>query len=197
MEDEIIKGNISSNLIKYRKLSGLTQYDLALKLNYSDKAVSKWERGEALPDIIILHKIATLFEITVNDLLANPETTPKKVNEPKRKVNTLVITLLSIGLVWLVSTSIFVFFNMFDVFKDKIWLAYIYSIPVSMLVSIVFTKIFKQRILMYLSISALIWTVLLSVHLTIDAWIMFIIGIPLQVLTVLWFFRKKKVKNND
>ena len=194
MQDEIIKNNISSNLIKYRKLSGLTQYDLALKLNYSDKAVSKWERGEALPDIIILYKIATIFEITVNDLLANPETTPKKVNEPKRKVNTLVITLLSIGLVWLVSTSIFVFFIMFDVFKDKIWLAYIYSIPVSMIVSIVFTKIFKQRILMYLSISALIWTVLLSVHLTIDAWIMFIIGIPLQVLTILWFFRKKKVK---
>ena len=195
MEDEVIKSNISTNLIKYRKLSGLTQYDLALKLNYSDKAVSKWERGEALPDILILHKIATLFGITVNDLLASPEESKKPVATQKKKINTLVITLLAIGLVWLVSTSIFVFFNMFNLFKDKIWLAYIYAIPISMIVAIVFTKIFKQRIVMYLSISALIWTVLLSIHLTIDAWILFIIGIPLQVLTILWFFRKKKVKN--
>ena len=195
MQDEIIKNNISNNLIKYRKLSGLTQYDLALKLNYSDKAVSKWERGEALPDILILHKIATLFGITVNDLLSDPETTKKPATSQKKKINTLVITLLAIGLVWLVSTSIFVFFNMFNLFKDKIWLAYIYSIPISMIVAIVFTKIFKQRIVMYLSISALIWTVLLSIHLTIDAWILFIIGIPLQILTILWFFRKKKVKN--
>ena len=195
MEDEVIKSNISTNLIKYRKLSGLTQYDLALKLNYSDKAVSKWERGEALPDILILHKIATLFGITVNDLLASPEEYKKPVASQKKKINTLVITLLAIGLVWLVSTSIFVFFNMFDLLKDKVWLAYIYSIPISMIVAIVFTKIIKQRIVMYLSISALIWTVLLSIHLTIDAWILFIIGIPLQVLTILWFFRKKKVKN--
>ncbi len=196
MEDEIIKNNISSNLIKYRKLSGLTQYDLALKLNYSDKAVSKWERGEALPDIIILHKLATLFGISVNDLLSDPETTKKPVTSQKKKINTLVITLLSIGLVWLVSTAVFVLFNMFNFLKDEIWLAYIYSIPVSMIVSIVFTKIFKQRILLYASISILIWTVLLSIHLTINVWIVYIIGIPLQVLTILWFFRKKIVKNN-
>ena len=194
MEDEIIKSNISTNLIKYRKLSGLTQYDLALKLNYSDKAVSKWERGEALPDVLILYKIANLFGITVNDLLSSPNETPKTVSTQKKKINSLVITLLSIGLVWLVATAVFVIFNMFDIKKDKVWLAYIYSIPVSMIVAIVFTKIFKQRILTYLSISALIWTVLLSVHLTINVWLVYIVGIPLQVLTILWFFRKKKVK---
>ena len=194
MEDEIIKSNISTNLIKYRKLSGLTQYDLALKLNYSDKAVSKWERGEALPDVLILYKIANLFGITVNDLLSSPNETPKTVSTQKKKINSLVITLLSIGLVWLVATAVFVIFNMFDIKKDKVWLAYIYSIPVSMIVAIVFTKIFKQRILTYLSISALIWTVLLSLHLTINVWLVYIVGIPLQVLTILWFFRKKKVK---
>ncbi len=194
MEDEIIKSNISTNLIKYRKLSGLTQYDLALKLNYSDKAVSKWERGEALPDVLILYKIANLFGITVNDLLSSPNETPKTVSTQKKKINSLVITLLAIGLVWFVATAVFVIFNMFDIVKDKVWLAYIYSIPVSMIVAIVFTKIFKQRILTYLSISALIWTVLLSVHLTINVWLVYIVGIPLQVLTILWFFRKKKVK---
>lgn len=195
MEDEIIKSNISSNLIKYRKLLGLTQYDMAIKLNYSDKAVSKWERGEALPDILILHKIATLFGVTVNDLLNSPETTPKTIIQPKKKINGLVITLLAIGLVWLVATAVFVLFNIFNILKDKSWLTYIYAIPVSMIVSIVFTKIYKQRVLTYLSISALIWTILLSVHLTVDAWLVFILGIPVQVLTILWFFRKKKVKN--
>ena len=195
MQDEIIKNNISSNLIKYRKLLGLTQYDLALKLNYSDKAVSKWERGEALPDILILSKIATLYGVTVNDLLSSPENAIKTAISPKKKIDGLVITLLSIGLVWLVATAVFVLFNIFNFFEDKSWLSYIYAIPVSMIVSIVFTKIYKQRILNYLSISALIWSVLLSIHLTVSAWLVFILGIPVQILTILWFFRKKKVKN--
>ena len=160
-----------------------------------DSAVTKWERGEALPDILILYKIASLYGITVNDLLENPETALKPATPQKKKVNTLVITLLAIGLVWLVSTFIFVVFNIFNILKDKTWLAYIYSIPVSMVVAIIFTKLFKQRIVMYFAISSLIWTVLLSIHLTVDVWIVYILGIPLQVLTILWYFRKKKVKN--
>ena len=63
MED--LKDIISKNIIKFRKLSGLTQGELAEKLNYSDKAVSKWERSESLPDIVVLKQIADVFEVSV------------------------------------------------------------------------------------------------------------------------------------
>ena len=70
MVDENVKYRIGANIAAYRKRDGLTQASLAEKLNYSDKAVSKWERGESVPDVLTLMQLAELFGITVNELLA-------------------------------------------------------------------------------------------------------------------------------
>ena len=69
MEDEQVKARIGANIAYYRKQAGLTQVGLAEKLNYSDKAVSKWERGDSIPDVLTLMQIATLFGVKVDDLL--------------------------------------------------------------------------------------------------------------------------------
>ncbi len=193
MDEEILKRNISTNIVKYRKQLGLTQYDMAEKLNYSDKAISKWERGEALPDILILNKIAKIFNISINTLLSNPnEACETVLPNKKKKINPLVVSLLSIGIVWLTATVFFVAFNIFGLFEGYTWLVYIYAIPASMIVAIVFSGIWaKKRIYQYLFISALIWSILLSIFLTFYVWMIFILGIPLQVLTILWYFRKK------
>ena len=61
--EEQIKENIAKNLIKYRKAHNLTQIQLAEKLNYSDKSISKWERQESIPDLVILSNIAKLYGI--------------------------------------------------------------------------------------------------------------------------------------
>ena len=76
MDGEILKVMIGSNIAAYRKRAGLTQAGLAEKLNYSDKAVSKWERGESIPDVLTLMQLAELFEISVNDLLVDPNALP-------------------------------------------------------------------------------------------------------------------------
>ena len=73
MDGEKLKQQIGSNIASYRKRAGLTQAGLAEKLNYSDKAVSKWERGESIPDVLTLMQLAGQFEVTVNDLLSDPE----------------------------------------------------------------------------------------------------------------------------
>ena len=52
-----------------RKKNNWTQAKLADKLNYSDKAISKWERAEAVPDIETLHALAELFGVTVDYFL--------------------------------------------------------------------------------------------------------------------------------
>ena len=78
MDDEKLKKQVGANIAAYRKRAGLTQAGLAEKLNYSDKAVSKWERGESVPDVVTLVQLAELFEITVNDLLADPDKLPEK-----------------------------------------------------------------------------------------------------------------------
>ncbi|MBR2054127.1 MAG: helix-turn-helix transcriptional regulator, partial [Clostridia bacterium] len=70
MQEETLRQSIARNLTFYRKLAGHTQAELAEQLNYSDKSVSKWERGEGVPDIYVLQQIAELYRITVNDLIS-------------------------------------------------------------------------------------------------------------------------------
>ena len=76
MDLDSLKERIGANIALQRKQSGLTQAGLAEKLNYSDKAVSKWERGESMPDVLNLMQLAEQFDITVNELLEDPDQLP-------------------------------------------------------------------------------------------------------------------------
>ena len=76
MNDEKLKLQLGANIVAYRKQYRLTQAALAEKLNYSDKAVSKWERGESMPDVMTLVQLAEIFEVTVDDLLKDPNALP-------------------------------------------------------------------------------------------------------------------------
>ena len=69
MDDELLKNRIGRNIASYRKQARLTQAGLAEKLNYSDKAVSKWERAESIPDITVLKAIADMFEVPLDYLV--------------------------------------------------------------------------------------------------------------------------------
>lgn len=180
---------VANNLTMYRKNAGLTQLELAEKLNYSDKAVSKWERGDSLPDLYILHTLALMFGITLNDLVTVTEKPKQNVN----KLNRIVILLLSIGLTWLVAISVFSFLMIFS--AGMVWMPFIYAIPASAIVTIVFSKLWKYRKLLFFSISLLYYTIPLSVCMQVrwqyNMYVLFFLAIPLQILTILWFFRKK------
>ena len=181
---------VAKNLIKFRKANGLTQLELAEKLNYSDKAISKWERGESLPDVYMLQIIANMFDITLNDLVSENTV----VNKPKTQFNNSVVMALSVGIAWLVAVVLFTLLVITKI--NMAWLTFVYAIPVSLIISIVFCKVFDYKILLFLSISGLYYTIPLSLCLTIG-WVenialLFLIAIPLQILTILWHFRKKK-----
>ena len=69
MTEQEFRKKLSDNLIKYRKLNGLTQAELADCISYSDKSVSKWERGEGVPDVFVLLNIARLYAVSVSELI--------------------------------------------------------------------------------------------------------------------------------
>ena len=71
-----------------RKEVGLTQSQLAEKLNITDRAVSKWETGRTLPDSSIMLDLCNILKITVNDLLTGEIVTME--NYDKEKENTLI-----------------------------------------------------------------------------------------------------------
>ena len=110
-----VKLIISKNIIKYRKKMGLTQLELAEKLNYSDKTLSKWERGESMPDIVTLKQLADIFMISVDVLISTEDTiisfVPVKERKKISKRNIISISLLSAGIVWFIATIAFVILN--------------------------------------------------------------------------------------
>ena len=199
---------ISKNICELRSEMNMTQLQLAELLNYSDKAVSKWERGEALPDVTVLKRTADYFGVTVDYLLESDhagDSHPTKALVKQRKRNRAVITLMSVACVWLVATIAFaVIVSLEGSFAP--WLVFIYSIPVSMIVSVVFNSIWGYRRLNFLIVSAMIWGLIVSVYLTVrlvaltNLWVLFIVGIPLQFITIflpgigLFRFKQGKVR---
>lgn len=183
------RGLVAKNLTMYRKANGLTQLELAEKLNYSDKAISKWERGESLPDLYILQTIADMFGITLNDLVSE-QAEPKK---NQNKFNKNVIMLLSVGLTWLIAVIVFVILSMAQL--PMLWMPFIYALPTSCIVLIVFTKMWKYRKLLFSSISLLYFTTALAVCMQLswkfNSYGLFFVAAALQILTIFWFCRKK------
>lgn len=191
MTENDFKKLVSENLQYYRKLNNLTQLQLAEILNYSDKSISKWERGESLPDLYILANIANLFGITINDLISENKTKPVH----KKKFNNLFITLIAVGIVWLVATICFVLLNIFVPTLEKTYLAFIYAVPVSMIVLLVFTNIWGNKLQVFFALTILYWTIPLSLYLSIDykqLWLLFLIIIPLQIITIFFFLLRKE-----
>lgn len=212
MDDEKLKRQIGANIAAQRKNVGLTQAGLAEKLNYSDKAVSKWERGESVPDVLTLMALAEQFGITVNDLLADPEALPgnpgklekamTQVSEKalKRKANKNVILALSSTLVWFVALLAFVLLSSFDFLEKYSCLLFFVAIPANAIVLLSLRSAWRDFRWNKALISIIVWGCLLSIFAVIQAvwsynfWKIFLLGIPGQIAIFLWFrmFRPMK-----
>ena len=200
---EEIKLIIAKNISELRTTGKMTQLELAEKLNYSDKAVSKWERGESIPDVITLKAIADMFGVTVDYLLCEHEKTETPPTTKHARNNRLFITLISVMAVWLFGTCAYSFGWIFETY---LWMAFVVCVPISAVVLLIFNSIWGRRIWNLFIISGLVWSVLLSVFIgvsvytTHNIWIILTIGVPAQVVISLCFgiravpSRKKKNK---
>ena len=183
---------IAENISVLRKAAKLTQAELAEKLNYSDKAVSKWERGESIPDVIVLAELATLFSVTVDYFLhAHQEDEKKPVIEADKKRTRLAIALTSCVSPYAVSVLLFFIFNEVYSSPGWLWKLFILPLPIVSGLSIVFSSIWSHNKLFVLaSVSALLWTILLSIYVFVfhvsSSWLLFVIGAPLQIIILFW-----------
>ena len=197
-----LKMIIAKNIVDLRRSHSITQAELAEKLNYTDKAVSKWERGESLPDILILKNIADLFNVSVDYLLS--ETHNKKtenINLGYKKHNRKLISWMSIFLVFLIATFICAIAKILELKNSFYWLPFIYAIPVAIILGLIFNSMWFKKKHNYLIVSLLIWSTLTTIYLTSLAsghnlWIIFILGIPTQAIVLLWSGIHYKSKNN-
>ena len=210
MDDEKVKQQIGANIAAFRKNAGLTQVGLAEKLNYSDKAVSKWERGESIPDILTLMQMADLFQIPMGDLMEDPNQLPgnpgklekamTQVSEKalKRKANKNVILGLSSTLVWFVALLIFVVISSFNL--PNSWISFFFAVPIKAIVLLSLRSAWRDFRWNRVLISVIVWGFLVSIYATFlvfmkfNMWKLFLLGIPGEIATTLWFrlFRPAK-----
>ena len=202
---EQFNGIVAKNIAKYRKFNNLTQLSLAEKLNYSDKAVAKWESGESLPDAFVLYQIANIFGITLNDLISDR----KRVKLPSTKIKSIVVPTLANCIVWLVALVAFITFSAIFETNVRNWLAFVVAIPPTFIIFLIFACIYKNTLMQFISISGIIWSTITCVYLfTLGVFkianYLYFIGIPIQIAFIIKYaklfspllnkFKKSKAK---
>ena len=192
---EECRATLASNLIRLRTAAGMTQAELGEKLNYSDKSVSKWERGDGTPDVFVLKQIADLYGVTVDFLLApHAEIEPKVYRKPgEPNYSTTSITLVSILGIWTLALLAFV---LLWIGGYIIWQIFIYAIPISLITFLVLHSLWRNGRGNVYIVSALVLSILLTVYLTClpynNLWQLWLVAVPAELVVVLSFRIGKK-----
>ena len=194
---------IADNLIFYRKRAELTQAEVAAHINYSDKSVSKWERGDGCPDVFVLNQLAEKFGVTLNELVTErteeeetallPDEIQTEIIEPEPVLSKVAHSpftmLLAVGAVWLIATIIFSIMNMTAPRLAHTWLAFIYAVPASFAMVEVFAIRWKLPAIIHLLFgSGVLWTLMVSFHLTApdveNIYLIYVIAAVAQLLGI-------------
>ena len=184
---EEMKQTIANNITELRKEMHLTQAELAEKMGYTDKAISKWERAESIPDIVTLKEFADLSAVSLDYLVEKEHTENRAELSKQARSNRLIISLLAAAAVWLIATVLFVYLKIFGVVD--VWKVFIGAVPISMIVLLVFNSIWGKIKRNYVIISVLVWSSLVFAYCMLmqyNLFLIFLIGIPIQVMVILW-----------
>ena len=196
MEDT--KSIVAKNISELRLLNNMTQIELGERLNYSDKTISKWERGESSPDISVLVEIADLFGVSL-DYLVRAENLDRTVKENKisqTRYNRKVIAYISESIVWFAVILAFILTSLITSEATFQWLYFVYALPVALIIKLVFNSIWFNPRNNYFIISALVWSILAAIHITflyfkVNVALIYLLGVAGQIVIILWSFIKK------
>lgn len=187
-----LKETVRENLVKFRKKNKLTQIELAEKIGYSDKAVSRWETGEVTPDVETLGRIAQIYGVSPSALLEiQGDDIPSRVSKQKNKVRRAVIMLLSVALVWY--TAVFISSVLSQNQMPRPWMTYIWAIPLSLLTVSLFSAKWGFRLINVIWLSLFAWTLILAIYLQLIQYNLFLLfpaGAPVQAVIILSYFIK-------
>ncbi len=190
-----VKPIVAENLAALRKKRGMTQAELAERLDYSDKAISRWEHGDTLPDMNVLCELCEFYGITLDYLTEKHDAEEEQITPSKaQKENETKIAMcaLAVSIVWLLATVIFVYSNLIN--GASYWKAFVWAVPASCFVILRMTRTYRNSIFSIGISSALIWTLLAAIYvqfLKYNIWLIFVTGIPAQVIIYLWYNIKK------
>lgn len=196
--EESVNKRIGKNIAAYRRGANLTQAELAQRINYSDKSVSKWESGNGVPDVYVLMQLSDMFEVTLDELVGG--SAKKRASATTVRV---IVTLLSSMLIWFIATAVFLVLHLMTHSKGAWWLVFVYAVPANALLVLILSAAFRLRKTNFIAITVFIWGAITCTFLTSfvvstangtatgELWLIFLIGIPLQAANILWFCLRK------
>ena len=185
-----LKAAFAANLIRLRSAAGMTQAELGETLHYSDKAVSKWERAESVPDAFVLTELGRIFGVSVDQLLSPaarwaPQPT---LRTEKETYSRLFVLLSSIAAIWTLCMVEFVV--VWIVMGAIQWIVFVAAVPLSLIALLVFNTLwFRGRGNMFI-VMALVLSLVLLIYLVLlkyNIWQVFLILAPAEILVVLAF----------
>jgi len=188
-----IKEIIANNIISLRKKHNMTQIELAEKLNYSDNAISRWERAEVTPSIETLVHMSEVFGVPLNSIIEDNAVETATKRDRKETINKLAVILLFVSLVWFVAVIAFVYGKL--IFNLNLWTIFVWAIPASCLVMYPFNSYWGKYIYKFVILSVFVWSLLGCIYLQLlqyNLWLIFFTGIPIQVALGIWAFIKPK-----
>ena len=198
-ENKDIKQIIAKNLANLRKNKKITQTELAEQFGYSDKAISKWENGDTLPDIQTLYQLCEFYNVTL-DFLVSEQSFDEKIkyiNHLNKRViiNNSLIELLYCSFVWILAVIIYVYLYTFS--EINYWQIFIWALPATTIVMLLFTKVWKQKLYTFIVRSLFFWTLITACYVQFieyNIWPLFFLMIPIQVALILTIAINDKLK---
>ncbi len=191
---------IASNIIRLRNAAGMTQLELATQLNYSDKAVSKWERAESTPDVFVLKQIADIYGVTVDYIITAHDEwdKPPATVIDELKFHPKMLTAVVSAAIYTVAVVVFVLLWILGL--GIVWEIFIYAIPVTAITMLIFNTLWRNSKGNIFIVSTIVLSLIAVLYfsfrqaLSLNLWQLFIIAVPAEAVVVLSFFVLKKAK---
>lgn len=187
-----IKSVVTENLISLRKKNKFTQIELAKLINFSDKAISRWENGDVVPDIETLEKLSKIYQVPITYFFEeHTDVAIRRKNRPS--YNDLLLQLITICVIWVVLTIVFVSVRI--IYDYTFWQVFVWGVPITSMLLLKFTKSWCGNLLRAIFRTVLTWSLLASIYLQLleyNLWLIFLVGVPIQAGIFLAAFSKPK-----
>ena len=195
---ENLREVVAKNLSTLRKQNNLTQIELAQKINFSDKAISRWENGEVLPDVETLQKLSEVFNVPISTLLDNQANLQKTKSTRLTKKDVLSQIFLFCE-IWTVISVVYAYLNIS--LGLNLWQVFLWGVPATFLLLIIQNRKKKNNIVSFVYWTIFVWTFITCLFLVMlksCPWYFFILGVPTQgILIVRFLFNYKQPKLID
>ena len=187
MDPNELKLVTASNIIRLRTSKGLTQAELGAMLNYSDKTISKWERGEAIPDAFVLTRMADIFSVSVDYLLSSHDDWERPPKNQVEEVHYSVERVIAVAVIGVFTAYLIAFVTLWlmDVVE---WRLFLIALSTAILACLILLCIFKRTRHLQYVIALFVASLFLIIYFFLPVahpWQLFLILVPTEAVVIL------------